>query len=369
VRVLIAPASFKGSLAATRVAEVIRQAIRACDPAVRCIMLPQADGGEGTIDAIHFASGGELRYALIPDLAATVRSTPWLMSSRGALIEAATCIGWQLPAGLARQPAHFYSTGLGLLLQRVREWSDHVTIALGGTATADCGLGMLEALGAILHCDAPREHPVYRRLATVRAIDGLATSEAILEIIADVSNPLTGPNGAIHTFGPQKGIPAGLLDEWDAAFLHFAETVRRDLGNIDVKAVGTGAAGGLGFACAALADTLPVSGADAVRRLTGFEQELSDCELVITGEGCIDAQTLSGKVVQGIAAAAARLDIPVLAVAGKTDGDPTALASALGVTRILSITPPDMSVESGMRNAAGLLHHALREAWRDIGRG
>ncbi len=363
--VLIAPDSFKGSLSAIRAAGIIREAILATDPAVRCIVLPQADGGEGTLDAVFAARGGTMMHAVVPDLAGRPAAVRWLLNDDGgALLEAAECIGWSLPAGVTRDPEQFLSTGLGMLIRHVAERGGDISVALGGSATTDCGLGLAEALGAVIDSDIPISARVSERLAGVRRITSVKSLTTGLTALADVRNPLTGKQGAVYTYGPQKGLAPERLAAFDAAVAHFAEIVRRDVRDVDPLEPGMGAAGGLGFTLAAFCAAELRSGAEAVRNMTDFDRHLAECDLVITGEGKIDAQTLQGKVVHGIAEAAARKGVPVLAFAGALEdvgADPTGWLSG---ARLRCITPAGTTHRCAMEEAGAFLYEAVRDTWR-----
>jgi glycerate 2-kinase len=367
VNVIIAPDSFKGSLTAVQAAGIIREAILADDPAVRCVLLPQADGGEGSIDAVSRAAGGTLITEQLPDLVGDARPVQWLLRDDGsALIEAARIIGWQLPAGVRRDPRRFSSASFGLLLRAVAERATRIDAAIGGSATSDCGLGFAEALGARLRTSVAADADIPSRLGGLRRIEYSMPDLPRVRVLADVRNPLLGRDGAVRVYGPQKGIPAEALDDWDAAFERCAAIVRRDVRDVDPEAEGMGAAGGLGFALSAFAAADLLKGADELRTLTGFDEHLAAADLVITGEGCIDAQTLQGKVVQGIAKSAAGRAVPVVAFCGAVSGDADVLVAALELQRILPLSAPGESVDTAMLEAASRLYNAVRAFMRSF---
>ncbi len=361
MNVLIAPDSFKGSLTAVQAAGIIRESILASDPAVRCTVLPQADGGEGTIDAVHASRGGTIMTAEVPDLGGRPSAVRWLLNADGSgMMESAQCIGWQLPEGVERAPEHLYSTGLGVLLRIVAERCTNISVALGGSATSDCGLGFARALGAVFHTDASAAAKVSTTLASLLGISYPKQQLSAITVLADVRNPLTGKSGAVFSYGPQKGIPETELGAWDAAFEHCAMVIRRDVRDVDQDSEGMGSAGGLGFAVSAFCAAEVLPGADVIRSITGFDDALRGCDLVITGEGRIDAQTLHGKAVQGIAAAAATAGVPVIAIAGQVGPDVAELADTLHLRRIVSLTSPELPPERGLREAPSLLYEAAK---------
>jgi glycerate 2-kinase len=367
VNILVAPDSFKGSLTAVQAAGIIREAILADDPAVRCVLLPQADGGEGSIDAVSRAAGGAVMSEQLPGLLGEVQSVQWLLRDDGsALIEAAGSIGWQLPAGARRDPRRFSSASFGLLLHTVAERASRIDAAIGGSATSDCGLGLAEALGARLRSGVAADADIPTRLAALRRIEYTMPALPELRVLADVRNPLYGRDGAVPVYGPQKGIPPEAIAEWDAAFVHFSDVVRRDVRDVDPEAEGMGAAGGLGFALCAFAAADLRKGADELRALTGFDEHLAGADLVITGEGCIDAQTLQGKVVQGIARSAGGRAVPVVAFCGAVRGDTAVLAPALAVRQIIPLSTPDEDAATAMSEAETRLYNVVREFMRSF---
>jgi glycerate kinase len=184
--------------------------------------------------------------------------------------------------------------------------------------------------------------------------------------LADVTNPLCGPRGASAVYGPQKGIPENDILEWDTAVRHFAAVACRDVHAVDIDAAGMGAAGGLGFALACFAGADLQSGADFVRRHSGADAAMPQADLVITGEGRIDAQSAQGKVLGGIVGAAGGFSLPVVAFCGTAEGDVETLATRLGVEAVLPIMETDMPLSESMRDAERLLRMAIDRAWPRI---
>ena len=338
------------------------------DPAARCLMLPQADGGEGTVEVLYHAQGGRLHLHPVPDPLGRPVQARWLQLTDGsALIESAACIGLPLLREKERDPLLLRSDGLGMLLRHLHErgYTD-VYCGLGGTATNDAGFGLASALGADIQLRTASPGNVREALAAVTSIHAPFAEARHLTALADVINPLCGPQGATAVYGPQKGIPEQDIQEWDQAVAHFASVACRDVCPVDTSAPGMGAAGGLGFALACFAGAPIVSGADFVRRHSGFEDAVAHADLVITGEGRIDAQSAQGKVLGGICRAAAEHEIPVAAFCGAHDGDAAALAEMLGLAAIFPITPDHLSAADAIRHAETLLEDTVRRVWPAI---
>jgi len=371
VNILVAPDSFKGSLTAVRAAEIIADAIAQCDPAARCILLPQADGGDGTADVLARATNAQLRSTRVVDPTGRTVEATWLALPDGrAVIESAACIGWRLLREDERHPLHLRSTGLGQLVRAAAGagYSD-IVIGLGGSATNDAGLGFAEGLGFRMEFSRDPGGGVLQALRGVTAVHPPEEPGDIsITALVDVRNPLCGARGATAVYGPQKGVRPNQVEALDHAVVHFASVVCRDVRHVDTGAPGMGAAGGLGFACAAFCGAPLREGASFVRRMTGFSDALREADLVITGEGRIDAQTKEGKTIAGVIVEARESGIPVVAFTGDAAGVPDALADALGLAAIFPVLPPGMPVSEGMENAEALLTGAVREAWPRIAR-
>ncbi|MBR9977859.1 MAG: glycerate kinase [Bacteroidetes bacterium] len=366
MNILIAPDSFKGSLSALRAAEIITDVILRMDPAARCLSLPQADGGEGTIDAVYRGHGGRLHLHVVPDPLGRPIQARWLQLPDGsALVESAACIGLPLLREDERNPDLLRSDGLGVLLRHLHERGYmNVYCALGGTATNDAGLGLAEGLGArIRFRHGAARRTVRESLRAVEQIDHTDCEECNTVALADVRNPLCGSHGATATYGPQKGIPEYEIASWDEAISHFASLAARDVHDVDVTAPGMGAAGGLGFALACFTAAELRSGAGFVREHSGFESALPHADLVITGEGRIDTQSRQGKVLSGIVEAADGKGVPVVAFTGSVEPGVEEVLRRDGVTGLFPITPEGMSLADAIRRVEPLLEQAVRRAW------
>lgn len=322
MRILLAPDKFKGTFTAAEVCTLLEQGIREVLPDAQVRSLPVADGGEGTLDAVLAAGYTPVRMT-VTDAAGAPHQTHYARRGPVALVELATTTLRGAPGRYSSEgsPVWTYtSRGVGEAIAAALDaGADQILLGIGGSLSNDGGAGMLAALGArILDAD---DHPVpdgARGLQAAATVDlaGLRVPPS-LEILCDVDNPLTGPHGAAAVYGPQKGATGADVPELDAALAHWADLVEQALGGRSFREEpGAGAAGGVGFAgLSALGGTLR-SGASAVLDLVGFPDALSDAELVVTGEGSMDEQTLHGKAPAVVAAAAQATGIPVLAVCG-----------------------------------------------------
>ncbi|MFK3970917.1 glycerate kinase [Pseudomonas sp. NPDC087358] len=371
MKIVIAPDSFKDSLSAQAVAQAVASGLREVWPDARLVECPMADGGEGTIEAVLAACDGQwMQTPAVGPLGEPVDAQwGWLPQSRTAIIEMATASGLQLLT-LEQRDATVTSTfGTGqLIAAAVQAGAQRVILAIGGSATNDAGTGMLAALGArFLDASDQPLPPGGLALAQLARID-LTQLDARLkdvqfEVAADVDNPLCGLHGASHIFGPQKGASPQQVLMLDAALGHFAEHSARVLGVDDSEYPGSGAAGGMGFAAKAYLNASFRPGVEVVADLTGLAQALDGADLVITGEGRFDAQTLRGKTPFGVARIAQRQNVPVIVLAG-TLGEGYADLYEHGISAAFALTSGPMTLDQACRNAATLLHDRARDLAR-----
>jgi len=330
--VVLAPDSFKGALSAREAAEALARGLRRVWPGAALRLLPMADGGEGTLDAVLAACGGERRTARVAGADLRPVEAAWgLLPGAGtpgprlappaavAVLEAAQVVGLTLgpQAGVGDRT----TLGLGELLRRcLDEGLRRFLIGVGGSSTNDGGAGVLAALGARLLDAGGRElPPTPAGLAALARVDfsGLDArlAEAEITLLSDVRNPLCGPGGATAVFGPQKGVAAAEVGVFDARLRHFAGLADAWRGEAVSRREGAGAAGGLGYAFQLLGARYR-SGAEAVAELAGLDAALRGADWVITGEGRSDAQTLLGKVPCVVARHARRAGVAVTLVSG-----------------------------------------------------
>jgi glycerate kinase len=368
MKIVIAPDSFKDSLSAQGVAQAIASGLTEVWPDAELIECPMADGGEGTIEALLAGCDGQwMRNTVSGPLGESVDAQwGWLADSRTAIIEMAMASGLQMLTLEQRDATVTSTQGTGELIRAALDvGAQRVILAIGGSATNDAGTGMLSALGARFLDDQGQPlAPGGLALAQVARIelDGLdpRLKDVQFEVAADVDNPLCGRNGASHIFGPQKGASPEQVLTLDAALGHFAQHSAKVLGRDESHYPGSGAAGGMGFAAKAYLNASFRPGVEVVADLTGLEAALKGADLVFTGEGRFDAQTLRGKTPFGVAKVAKRAGVPVIVLAG-TLGEGYADLYQHGITAAFALTSGPMTLDQACRNAATLLHDRARD--------
>ena len=361
MKIVIAPDSFKESLAAPQVAEAIARGWQAVFPAAECLLRPMADGGEGTVDAVLAAAGGERRTCTVSGpLGAPVDAHWGWLDDGTAVIEMAAASGLHQVAADQRDIPRACSQGTGeLIRQALDAGARHIILGLGGSATNDGGAGLLRALGVRLLDRAGQPlAPGGAALARLAEIDlsGLDPRLAQVPVLvaADVDNPLCGPHGASAVFGPQKGASPEQVRLLDAALTHYAERMAATLGTDHSTEPGAGAAGGLGFAARALLGARFRPGIAVVAELCGLAEAVQGADLVITGEGRLDAQTLHGKTPLGVARIAHAAGVPVIALAGSL-GEGYQRLYAAGLSAAFSLAPGPIDLRQACADAAALL--------------
>ena len=371
MKIVIAPQAFKGSISALDAAEAMRKGILAVFPDADVVLVPVADGGDGTLETLVEGSGGEIREAEVTGPLGERRVSEWGAMGDGvtAVIEMARTSGLALVPLDRRDPLNATTYGLGEIVHSaLDEGFRRFIMGIGGSATNDAGAGMAQALGVRL-LDAAGDELLHggaslARLARIdmAGIDPRVTESSFL-VACDVSNPLTGAEGASAIYGPQKGATPDMVKTLDAALLHFAEVVRHDIG-ADVNDLhGAGAAGGLGGGMVAFLDAELRAGVDIVLDTVGLDDPLEGADLVLTGEGALDYQTVYSKAPIGVAARARRRGVPVIAIAG-TLGDRYRLVHEHGIDAALAITNAPMSLEDASSHAAELIADAAEQAAR-----
>jgi len=325
MRIVIAPNAFKGSLSALDAAEAIAEGVRAASPDADLVLVPIADGGDGTVDALVAATQGERRTLRVRGPLGDPVDAGYGLIDAGstAVIEMAKAAGLALVPAAKRDPRITTTYGVGELLRRAYDQgARRFIVGIGGSATNDGGAGMAQALGYHLLDENGHELPpggiALKRLARIH-VGGVHANwkQAEVDVACDVTNPLTGPNGASAVYGPQKGATPEMVSELDAALKQFAEIIRRDLG-VDVEQLpGAGAAGGLGAGLVAFTDARLRPGAEMVMEALRLDDRLAGAGLVITGEGRLDSQTARfGKGPAAVARHARQAGIPVVAIGG-----------------------------------------------------
>ncbi|AIX72727.1 MAG: glycerate kinase [Mixta calida] len=359
MKIVIAPDSYKESLSALQVAAEIENGFRAIFPDAQYVKLPVADGGEGTVEAMVAATQGKIvRLRVTGPLGEPVEAFYGLSGDEScAFIEMAAASGLELVPAARRDPRVTTSWGTGELIRNALDRGvQHFIIGIGGSATNDGGAGMVQALGARL-LNQHGEQIGYggSALTTLARIDISALDARLqqcrFEVACDVTNPLTGEEGASAIFGPQKGATPELVAELDAALAHYAAVIQRDL-DIDVLHIpGGGAAGGMGAALHAFCQAELRRGIEIVTEALGLDDLVKDATLVITGEGRIDSQTIHGKVPIGVAKVAKRYNKPVIGIAGSLTAD-VGVVHQHGIDAVFSVIYSICTLEEALDNAA-----------------
>lgn len=370
-RVVIAPDSFKGSVSAVAAARAIGRGVRRADEETVVDEIPMADGGEGTVEALVTATGGRYVDVAVQDpLGRPITARYGIIGGEGmAVIEMAAASGLPLLDRNERNPMKATTFGTGqLILDAVNRGIRDIVIGIGGSATVDGGTGMAQALG-VRFADANGNALPGRgeSLSAIRRIDVSGMHPFLADVkftvACDVTNPLTGPEGAAAVYGPQKGATPEQVTLLDAGLANLAACVRRDLG-IEVETVpGAGAAGGLGAGLMAFLSAGLVPGVDMVLSALNFEERLMGADLVITGEGRVDGQSAYGKTTAGVAEAAWEQSVPVILLAGCI-GDGAEKMRELGVSAMFTIARGPAAEADLMARAETLLEQAAEEAMR-----
>lgn len=373
MKILIAPQSFKGSLSARAVADAMACGIRRVMSNTELVLLPMADGGEGTVDALVSATDGTLhRNEVTGPLGNRVTAVWGILGDRiTAVIEMAAASGLTLvpPDRLDPMVATTYGTG-ELILAALDADCRRLIIGIGGSATNDGGAGMAQALGAsMLDEKGDNIPPGGAALARLKKIDitGLDArlAECKVMVASDVTNPLYGEQGASRVYGPQKGATESMCQQLDKALENYATVIKRDLG-IEIAGIpGAGAAGGLGAGLIAFLGAKLRPGIDIVCEATGISQHLKEADLVFTGEGRIDAQIMFGKTITGIARRAKAFGVPVIAIGGEVTISNKELAQE-GIHAAISIAPGPINLDESLTNASELITEATERALRLI---
>jgi glycerate kinase len=367
MKIVIAPDSYKESLSAMQVATEIEAGFREIFPDAEYVKIPVADGGEGTVQAMIEATGGHrVELAATGPLGEPVQAFYGLTGGDViAVIEMAAASGLELVPPALRNPLITTSFGTGELIRCALDaGARRFILGVGGSATNDGGAGMLQALGVrLLDGQGSELGPGGGELARLDRIDAAQLDQRIrdcvFDIACDVSNPLVGPQGASAIFGPQKGASAEMVRQLDANLRHFAEVILRDVGPDVAEVAGAGAGGGIAAAMMAFLDGRLRPGSEIVTDAVGLDQAVLDADLVITGEGRIDSQSVQGKTPVGVARVAQRHGKPVIAVGGCLAADAGAVHGH-GIDAIFSAVSRPCTVREALDAAAVNLRSAAR---------
>ena len=323
-KIIVAIDSFKGCVTSAEANQAATEGVLQGMPEAEVVKVPVSDGGEGWLEAFHTAMGGEIVEVNVKDPLMRPIVAQYLLMGDTAVIEIAKASGLTLLKPEERNPMVATSYGTGqLVVDAIRKGCKHIIVGLGGSATSDCGIGMLEAI----------ENADYK--------------DVRFTIATDVTNPLCGENGAAYVFGPQKGATPEMVEALDARAKRFAEESAKRMDRDCQNMHGAGAAGGLGYAFLQYMNAECRSGIDLLLDTIHFDDMLQDADLVITGEGSADRQTLMGKLPFGILQRARKHDVPVMLIAGRI-ADEQLLTDA-GFSRVACINPHGLPLEIAMQ--------------------
>jgi glycerate kinase len=371
MRIVVAPDSFKGSVSALGVANAMENGVKAVFHDSEVLKVPIADGGEGTVEALVVATGGQMLYEEVAGPLGDPVNAYWGILGDGetAVIEMAAASGLPLVPMEKRDPRIASTYGTGQLIKAVLDRGlRKIIIGIGGSATNDGGAGMAQALGAkFLDADKNELSLGGGPLAGLESIDLSAFDsrirETVILVACDVDNPLCGPRGASAVYGPQKGATPEMVAELDAALAVFAAVAKKATGKDVADFPGAGAAGGLGAGLLFFTEAKLRPGVEIVLEATGFPGMVSSARLVITGEGRTDFQTAFGKAPVGVAKIAKQYNVPVICIAGGL-GKGHSDVYDHGIDGLMSIVPQPMRLEECIENGTELITEATVRAMR-----
>jgi len=372
MRIIIAPDSFKGSLSAEKVANAIEAGIRSAEPGIEAIKIPMADGGEGTVDALVSSTGGIIVHTKATDpLGREIKGRYGILGDeKTAVIEMAAVSGLPLVPPRLRNPLDTTTFGTGELINHALDLGCRkFIIGIGGSATNDAGTGMAQALGVIFRradgsiIDENMRGGLLKEVASIDMTRMHAQiNKCDITAACDVDNPLLGERGCAHIYSPQKGATPEIVEILEDSMKKFANVLERDTNRHVRNFPGSGAAGGLGAGLMAFLNAKLHPGIDLVLKAAQFEKRIVGAHLILTGEGKLDEQTVNGKTIAGITAAAKKYSIPVVAIVGKYIDSPKLLE--MGLTSYFSICDGPNTLEYAMKNADLLIESLAKRLTR-----
>ncbi len=367
MKIVIAPDSFKESLSSLEAANAIERGFKSVFPNAVYSKVPMADGGEGTVQSLIDATNGLLKEQVVTGPLGEPVNAFFGLTGDGktAVIEMAAASGLHLVPTNKRNPLVTSTRGTGELIAAALDLDvKHIIIGIGGSATNDGGAGMVQALGGRLLDGSGNDiGPGGGALSKIAAIDltdlDARLKDVQMEVACDVDNPLTGPRGASAIFGPQKGATPEMVELLDQNLSHFADVAERELGKSFRDIAGAGAAGGLGAGLLAFLHADLKRGVDIILHAVNFEGVVEDADLVITGEGRIDSQTIYGKTPIGVAKAAKKYNVPVIGLAGSLSQDCDVVYEH-GIDALFSIVPGVIPLSEAFEHAAHYMERTAR---------
>ena len=368
-RILIAPDKFKGSLTSFQVCDAIATGIRQVDENAEIFLFPMADGGDGFAEVMkYYLQTDTVECAAVDPIRRIIHASyQWNATTKTAIIEMAVASGMVLLKPEERNPLKTSTYGTGVLIKdAIGKGAEKIILGLGGSATNDAGIGILAALGFQLRNskDQSLEACGQSLVQLEKIIPPRPLPDVSIEIACDVQNILYGPQGAAHVYAPQKGADAGDVEFLDQGLRHFAEILKKQTGK-DFSAIpGTGAAGGIAAGLMGFFDVALKKGIDLILDASGIKNKIRDADLLITGEGKIDKQTLQGKVVSELSQLAHNNKIPAIGFCGILDADDT-MIKQLHLQFVGCLTNSSVTKHDAMLHARDLLINKAGEFFRD----
>ena len=375
MKIVIASDSFKGSCSTFEVAEAIERGIRKVQSDVEIIKIPVADGGEGTVDTLVKGTGGMYeKIEVIGSLGKIIKCKYGILHGNIAVIEMAASAGLPLLKEEERNPLITTTYGTGQMIKAALDKGCRkILVGIGGSSTNDGGVGMAQAIGVSFKDKNGKEIGYGgQELARICDIDisniDPRLKEAEIVIMSDVTNPLCGENGASYIYGPQKGATPDMVKQLDNNLRHYATVIKEKLGSDILDVPGSGGAGGLGAGLIVFCNATVYSGIEKALEINGIDQHLIDADLVITGEGQIDHQSIHGKVPIGVAKRALKYKVPVVAIVGSV-GEGASAVYACGVDAIMDIVTKPMTLNEAMENVSKLIEYTAENTMRMLSIG
>lgn len=366
-KVVVASDSFKGSLSSFQVADAVGKGVLSAYPGCKVVKLAVADGGEGTVDALSVCIGGRKVGVRVNDPLGRPVDAYYLVKDDLAVLEMSSASGLTLLSPDERNPSRTSTYGTGqLIADALSEGCRRFLVGLGGSATNDGGMGMLSALGfRFLDAEGNVLEGIGENLSAVYDIDSSQVSDEVKEsrftVVCDVDSPFCGPEGAAYVFASQKGADSQMICELDRGLAHLASVVEEKTGRSICSVEGAGAAGGLGGAFLAFLDADIRSGAEVILDMLDFNRIIADADLVITGEGRLDSQTLSGKLPYAVWKRASGKGLRVIAVCGVDGSVSRSIYDDVVVTKPEGMSLPEaMCAETASRNIAEAVETYLK---------
>ncbi|MGM9506893.1 glycerate kinase [Larkinella sp. GY13] len=361
MKILLAPDKFKGSLTARQVCDAMTEGIRLAHPGAEIVALPMADGGEGTAEVLTQATDGQwITVPALDPLDRPIQASYGISSNhQTAFIEMSQASGLRLLHRNELNPLKASTFGTGqLILDAISRGVTHLVLGIGGSATNDAGIGMAAALGwQFLDAQGESLAPCGGNLERIaQLVPPVLPLNLSVEVACDVTNPLFGPTGAAYVYGPQKGASADDVEKLDQGLRHLARQIQAQFGVDLADQPGAGAAGGLGAGALFFLKATLKEGVKVVMEQTRFAEYLPGTDLVLTGEGKIDNQTLQGKLINGIAQEAKKFAVPTVALCGTLEAEPQDLM-ALGLTAAFSVLTHPQSLDEALSGA----HDTVRQ--------